>query len=168
MRKGGPSGVAMIALLALVGASAGAGLGWSAIGEIDPMRFAAKAPTRSAQPNPRLHRPVNPARASLSLGHDGHRTGCVGCRTYPEEYHPVQDAAVEGENQSGPPSNSNEALTRLASSLAEAVVGLARRRTASEGGGPHHGPPVVGTNTNPTAATNDKATDEQAPEVNPI
>jgi hypothetical protein len=153
-----------IAVLALLGASAGAHLGWSAIAEIHPARFAAKVPPSLPNADPELHRPGEPPSASLTFSEDR----CVGCRTYPEEYHPIQDAAVEGDTQSSPPSNSEDASTRLASSLAGAIVEIARRQTASDRGDHHHAPPVAGTHTNPTAGTNDKTIDEQAPEVNPI
>jgi len=153
-----------IAVLALLGASAGAHLGWSAIAEIHPVHFAAESRPSLFSAGPELQSPGERPSASLTSGEDR----CVGCWTYPEEYRPVQDAAVEGDTRNSPQGNSEEASTRLASSLAETLVELARRQTAPEGGGHHTGPPAAGMDTHPTAATDGETTQEQAPEVNPI
>ena len=91
-----PLSIPMIGALALVGVGAGIQLGYSAIGEINPMYFS-KPETRfhadlssnhsfdSAQP-PMLAQGRDPA-----LG-----DGCIGCRTYPEEYFPIREASLGG------------------------------------------------------------------------
>ncbi|MDP8912328.1 MAG: hypothetical protein M3N39_01970 [Pseudomonadota bacterium] len=83
------------ALLALAGIGAGIYLGHSAIAEINPMYF--------SQPATRFHadlsanRPFESAPPALlpqardpALG-----TGCIGCRTYPEEYYPIHEASLD-------------------------------------------------------------------------
>ena len=168
MRIASPRPSLRIAALALLGASAGAHLGWSAVAEMSPSRVAGKAPASSASPSDTPQRPATPASASLTSGEDRYGGECVGCRTYPEEYQPLHDPAVEAGDQSGRQSISDEASMRVASSLAETLVELARRRSASEGGDHPRGAPVAATHTDPAAAADDETSEERAPEVNPI
>jgi hypothetical protein len=84
-----------VGLLAVAGIGAGIHLGYSAIAEINPMYF--------SQPPTRFHadlsanRPLDSAPPALlpqtkdaALG-----TGCIGCRTFPEEYYPIHEASLD-------------------------------------------------------------------------
>lgn len=95
-----------IGLLTLAGIGAGVHLGHSAIAEINPLYFSepetrfhadlsANPPSDSAPP-PLLAQARDPA-----LG-----TGCIGCRTYPEEYFPVHEASL-GRYSSGYAANAD-------------------------------------------------------------
>ena len=83
-----------VGLLALAGIGAGVQLGYSAIAEIDPSYF--------SQPATRFHadlsanRPVDSsAPALLAQAQDpALGTGCIGCRTFPEEYVPIHEALI--------------------------------------------------------------------------
>jgi len=82
--------------IALVGIFTGVQLGRSAIAEIDPIYYSER-PTRfhaDLVPNPPSDSPPNitlaQADQNAALG-----TGCVGCRTYPEEYYPIHDASID-------------------------------------------------------------------------
>ncbi len=87
--------IPIVGALTLVGVGAGIHLGNAAIGEINPMYF--------SEPETRFHADLSPYRPSDSprrivlakAGDPALGTGCVGCRTYPEEYYPTQDPAVE-------------------------------------------------------------------------
>ena len=87
----------IISGLALIGAGVGLHLGWSAIGEINPLYFSKnQAPSRfhgDLVPNrnydPGAPLPINRANA-LELG-----THCIGCRDYPVDYRPIPDPAIE-------------------------------------------------------------------------
>lgn len=116
-----------VAALALLGAGAGVHLGWSAIGEINPVHFASSdgggrfhadlAPNRSFDSPPSL---LTPEQAdSLAFG-----SSCVGCRTYPEEYHPAPDPAVEALYA---PAQADVAPVRLAVHQEEPAEDRARR-----------------------------------------
>ncbi len=81
--------------LMLAGAALGIHLGKASIAEINPAYF-------SERPS-RFHADLSPYQSDgddglqpsggasmISLGSE-----CVGCRTYPEEYHPIHDPAVD-------------------------------------------------------------------------
>ncbi|MDP9413688.1 MAG: hypothetical protein M3Q08_06255 [Pseudomonadota bacterium] len=85
-----------LGVLALAGGGLGVHLGRASIAEINPAYF--------SSPPTRFHADLSPYRTngsgalpgnggagSLALGAE-----CVGCRTYPEEYHPIHDPAVDG------------------------------------------------------------------------
>ena len=80
-----------VGAMLLAGVGAGVQLGHSAIAEINPIYFQ-DPPTRfhaDLSPYRLSHSPPRPMAAEsdpLAYG-----TGCIGCRTYPEEYYPVQD-----------------------------------------------------------------------------
>jgi len=85
-----------LTMLALAGIGSGLYLGKSAIGEINPAHFA------SPYAGSRFHADLVPNRsngAPASLQQAGLATdygsGCLGCRTYPEEYFPRHDPAVD-------------------------------------------------------------------------
>ncbi len=90
-----------LAVLAVAGIGSGVYLGKAAIAEIDPAYY--------NEPETRFHADLTPYRPSTSAAvyRAGQLTpaeldqalgsGCVGCRTYPEEYYPEQDPAVEPE-----------------------------------------------------------------------
>jgi hypothetical protein len=84
--------------LALIGVAGGFHLGWSAIGEINPLYFS-RAETGSS-----FHADLVPNRSynaglgipqideadELALG-----SGCIGCRDYPVDPRPIPDPAIE-------------------------------------------------------------------------
>ena len=82
-------------LLTLAGIGAGIHLGHSAIAEINPMYFS-EPPTRfhadlSSNRSMDLAPPASIAQAKdPALG-----VGCIGCRTFPEEYYPVHEASID-------------------------------------------------------------------------
>lgn len=86
----------LVGALALAGVGAGIQLGHSALAEINPIYYSAP-PTRFhsdlvANP-PSMAAPqmaVAETEQAAPLGN-----GCVGCRTYPEEYYPIHDATVD-------------------------------------------------------------------------
>ncbi len=87
------------AMLSLVGAALGVFLGNGAINEINPVHY------QTEEPRSRFHADLTPqgyrdwasvqvaefraAESGTDLG-----SGCVGCRTYPEEYVPVHEASL--------------------------------------------------------------------------
>ena len=85
-----------VGLLALAGIGAGIQLGHSAIAEIDPVYF--------SQPPTRFHadlsanRPLDTSPPALlaQAKNPGLGAGCIGCRTFPEEYYPVHEASLDG------------------------------------------------------------------------
>ena len=87
-----------IAVLSLVGAGIGIHLGNASVAEINPLYFS--KPDRGSKfyadltPNaPRNWSAVQAAELSAAqAGETLH--GCVGCRTYPEEYFPVHEASL--------------------------------------------------------------------------
>jgi hypothetical protein len=89
--------LSILGTLALVGAGTGLHLGRSAIAEINPVHFSSAegastfhgdlVPNRSWDSAPSI--PSEQADA-LALG-----SGCIGCRTYPVDYRPVPDPAIE-------------------------------------------------------------------------
>jgi hypothetical protein len=96
---GHPLTLPAVTALALAGAGLGVYLGKSAVAQIDPVYFSSPAP------GSRFHADLVPARpdwdswpaqpAQDAFAAEGLGTGCVGCRTYPEEYFPAHDSAVD-------------------------------------------------------------------------
>jgi hypothetical protein len=89
-----------LAVLAVAGSVTGVYLGRSAIAEINPAYY--------NEPETRFHADLVPQRASFdppsAYQADGLSqaeldqalgSGCVGCRTYPEEYYPVHESSVD-------------------------------------------------------------------------
>ncbi len=85
-----------VAILVLAGTGLGVHLGKASIAEINPAYF--------SEPPTRFHADLSPYQrhgytglsaptgtSMVALGED-----CVGCRTYPEEYYPIHDPAVDG------------------------------------------------------------------------
>lgn len=93
-----PFSLSSLAALALVGTGAGLFLGKSAISEINPAYFG------SHYSETRFHSDLVPGGANFDRAPKltdatleyGLGSGCVGCQTYPEEYFPVHDPAVDG------------------------------------------------------------------------
>jgi len=95
-----PLTIATVAVLAVAGSMSGVYLGRSAIAEINPAYYDEPETRFHADlvPNPpsfeaaSVHRAgaLTPAEYDRALG-----SGCVGCRTYPEEYYPVHDSSVD-------------------------------------------------------------------------
>ena len=88
-----------LAAIAVLGVTAGVQLGRAAVEEIPPRYFAPPEGTRSfaaLSPNrsPDVVEPTGAA--SSAYGDYGLGDGCVGCGTYPEEYRPIHDPAVDG------------------------------------------------------------------------
>ena len=89
-----------IGVLALGGAALGMHLGNISIDEINPVYF--------QEPPTRFHADLaayqSPSSAGYDLRADAAPTepSCVGCRTYPEEYYPVHDAAVDSIGEERP------------------------------------------------------------------
>ena len=86
-----------IGILALAGAGLGVYLGNDSVSEINPIYF--------QEPPTRFHADLSPYQSPASAGYDVRVNaaapielggGCVGCRTYPEEYYPVRDPAADG------------------------------------------------------------------------
>lgn len=93
-----PMTLPLLMVLTVAGSGLGVYLGKSAIGEIDPVHYS------SPQPGSRFHADLVPNRpewdsASTAGLHNAALSrlggGCVGCATYPEEYRPVRDEAIE-------------------------------------------------------------------------
>lgn len=96
-----PLTIPTLAVLAVAGSATGVYLGKAAVSEINPVYYSERPATFHGDLVP--YRPqaasevavyragqLTPAEMAQALG-----TGCVGCRTYPEEYVPQQDPAVE-------------------------------------------------------------------------
>ncbi len=83
--------------LALAGTGLGLYLGKSAISEINPAHFGASSQARfhSDLVSNRPDWDSPPAAVQNAALTTGYGTGCVGCRTYPEEYFPKHDPAVD-------------------------------------------------------------------------
>jgi hypothetical protein len=88
--------VATVGILTTAGAALGIHLGNTSVSEIDPIYF--------QKPETRFHSDLSPYRREASgnyvawtdnAGRAELGTGCVGCRTYPEEYFPQRDAIIE-------------------------------------------------------------------------
>lgn len=86
-----------VAAMAIAGTGLGLYLGKSAISEIDPVYF--NSPLSAS----RFHADLVPSTGSFEAAPmpqdaslaQGLGSGCVGCRTYPEEYFPIHDPAVD-------------------------------------------------------------------------
>jgi hypothetical protein len=90
-----------VAMLALAGTGLGVYLGRAAVDEINPLYFslpeatrsyAALTPNRGDDFDALRPREVAATEYGAALGR-----GCVGCRTYPEEYFPRRDPAVDAQ-----------------------------------------------------------------------
>ena len=91
--------IATLSVLAVAGSVTGVYLGRSAIAEINPAYY--------DEPETRFHADMVPSppgfdapvtRAGYLTQAERQRalgSGCVGCRTYPEEYYPVHDSSVD-------------------------------------------------------------------------
>lgn len=90
-----------IGILSVAGAALGVHLGRASVSEINPIYF--------QEPPVRFHSDLGPYRSQAAASYAarpdlGSRmelgTGCIGCRTYPEEYVPqresIVDEAIEG------------------------------------------------------------------------
>ena len=97
--------------IAVAGAALGLHLGQSSISEIDPSLF--------AEPETRFHADLVPNPAPIAGDYaartDGPEpiglgTGCIGCRTYPEEYYPTQDPTIESLSARFPDSEASVAF----------------------------------------------------------
>ncbi len=96
---GNPFTLPTLTMLTVVGAGAGLFLGNSALSEIDPVYFS--SPVRESS----FHADLVPGHPSWDAAAgapvqnaafaSGFGTGCVNCRTYPEEYLPVPDSDFE-------------------------------------------------------------------------
>jgi hypothetical protein len=94
-----PLTIATLLVLAVAGSVTGVYLGQSAIAEINPAYY--------DEPETRFHADMvpNPPSYAAPVTRAGYLTqaerqralgsGCVGCRTYPEEYYPVHDSSVD-------------------------------------------------------------------------
>lgn len=93
--------IPIAALLAVVGVGAGVHLGNSAIDAINPLYF---TPIEGTQSYASLSANQSPGWAiarkedagAMEFGTAGLGSGCVGCRTYPQEYHPQHDGSADG------------------------------------------------------------------------
>lgn len=92
-----PFSLPNVAFVAVAGIGLGLGLGQSAISEINPAYFG------SHYSEARFHADLVPGGANYGNAPQlrdatleyGLGSGCVGCRTYPEEYYPIHDPAVD-------------------------------------------------------------------------
>jgi hypothetical protein len=125
--------LSILGALALVGAGTGLHLGWSAIAEINPAHFSSGegastfhgdlVPNRSWDSAPSLGAEQA---GTLALG-----SGCIGCRTYPVDYRPVPDPAIE-QIDARPEEPSGSAPAQLATYEQEAPEEAARRKADLE------------------------------------
>lgn len=129
---GSPVTLSTMTALAIAGAGFGVYLGKSAIAEINPSYFAAPSSASVfhsdliADPSDVASAPVVSARAD---DFSGLGTGCGGCRTYPEEYIPVRDAAVDSFDA---PTSYAPGPDRLIEDVdAEIAAAIARREAAA-------------------------------------
>ena len=93
---GYPASLPVIGALAIGGVLVGLQLGQASISEIDPGIF--------TQPPTRFHADLVPHGSIDGTGYvaqvappgtGGYPSSCIGCRTYPEEYYPQPDPAIE-------------------------------------------------------------------------
>jgi hypothetical protein len=90
--------LSILGALALIGGGAGLHLGWSAIGEINPIHFETSPSGSTFHADLSPNRSFDSAEAApraeqvdqLALG-----SGCIGCGAYPVDARPVQDPAIE-------------------------------------------------------------------------
>lgn len=100
-----PITLSTMAGLAIAGAGLGLYLGKSAVSEIDPAHYSSPFSGSSFHADLAANGPVLDNAPSLTetaafasdLG-----SGCVGCRTYPEEYYPVYEPAMDSYGSSSP------------------------------------------------------------------
>lgn len=89
--------------LAVAGVGLGVILGSSAISEIDTAYFRTALSSSSFHADLVANRPAfDSASAPLETASAplGFGSSCIGCRTYPEEYYPIHDPAVDGVSDS--------------------------------------------------------------------
>lgn len=91
-----PLTLTTLGILSVAGAALGIHLGNTSVSEINPIYF--------KEPSTRFHSDLSPYRSqaeasSVAWADAGTRTelgtGCIGCRTYPEEYFPQRDPMVD-------------------------------------------------------------------------
>jgi hypothetical protein len=109
------------AFLSLVGAGLGIYLGNGAVGEINPAHFkkesvASKFYADMVPNRPRDWGSVQLAELSAAEMGQALGKGCIGCRTYPEEYYPVHEASL------GKPQMGWAEVTEAQPAVAEVVV----------------------------------------------
>ena len=88
----------IISGLALIGAGAGLHLGWSAIGEINPVYFSKSEAASRFHSDLVPNRTYDPGTQPPPIGQvDALELGshCIGCRDYPVDYRPMPDPAIE-------------------------------------------------------------------------
>lgn len=87
-----------LGILALLGTGAGVHLGRSAIAEINPAYFDWSERSSSFYADLTPQGSSHSAPQALSAGDEQSysRVNCIGCNTYPEEYRPLHDPAVDG------------------------------------------------------------------------
>jgi hypothetical protein len=115
-----------LGFLALAGVGLGLHLGNASVSEINPLYF--------QEPPTRFHSDLAAYQSPASTGYSARAdaasrlelgTGCIGCRTYPEEYFPRRDPAVESAYESGP---SEQAPVQLAVAESEPDPDLMKRQ----------------------------------------
>lgn len=98
---GNPFTLPTLTMLTLVGAGAGLLLGNSALSEIDPVYFSSSVGGSSFHADLVPGRPawndVAGAPVQNAAFASGFGSGCINCRTYPEEYLPVPDRDFEAQ-----------------------------------------------------------------------
>ncbi len=84
-----------ITVLVLAGTGLGIHLGEASIAEINPAYFSERPSRFHADLSPYQSQGDDGLRAAGGASMNSLGSECVGCRTYPEEYHPVHDPAVD-------------------------------------------------------------------------
>lgn len=98
-----PITLSTMAGLAIAGAGLGLYLGNSAVSEIDPVHYSSPFSSSAFHADLAANRPDldSAPRLTETAGFaSGLGSGCVGCRTYPEEYHPIYEPAVDAYDSS--------------------------------------------------------------------
>lgn len=85
-----------LGILALLGTGAGLHLGYAAIAEINPVYFASSQPRSSFHSDLVPHQATDSAPFALAADDAALGAACIGCTTYPEEYYPLHEPAVDG------------------------------------------------------------------------
>ncbi len=117
-----------IGVLTLVGAGLGIQLGKSAIAEINPHYFSERPTRFHADLSPNRSRTADLYTARQDMADAGLLgSGCFGCRTFPEEYYPSHDPAVDSPQSSD---FESQAEVRLASSEEQPFEQVASRQAA--------------------------------------
>ena len=119
-----------LGIMALVGAGLGTYLGKAAIGEINPAYFS-DPPTRFHADLTPFGGPAGPS-TYVARRDDGQGlgSGCIGCRTYPEEYYPIHEASIDSYDSGW--AATAEAPVQLASMEQEPAEEAARRQAGLE------------------------------------